>query len=314
MSAIQIGNVSETVAFNDFTIDVDLLDLASIYDAALVKFIYGQQPDLSDGTTLSQAMFDLGSTSQVIDGLAEGETYYYKVVADTVAYNSSLSMDNASNQAGFMNDLIDNSTEFDKVLNNENAMDTVTNNENAMDTVTDSETATNKLVADVMPRTKMLLSPYILDTMWSKEMASEKFWKAGTPTIPFTDNQINVGTEPFQDGLGLSFDYNTSDAVTTSVIYQLDLTNISQLKFKAESYEDEAARTLIRVKIDSTTEIEKTFHGGAGAGGTTLADYTIDTAAYEGICDIEFVGGRYASTNGVPNGYTRYYQLQLIEQ
>jgi len=317
MAAIQIGNVSEEVAFNDFTVNVDLLDLAEIYDAALLKFIYGQEPDLSDSTTLSQAMFNLGSTSQVIDGLSEGETYYYKVVADTVAYNSAASMGNVIDERGFMDDLTDNEVEMDKVTDSVTAMDKVTDSEIAMDKVTDSEIAMDKVVnnywIDPSNLSTWLLSPHIIDTMWSKEMASEKFWKTGTPTIPFTDNEISVGTVPFQDGLGLSFDYNFNDQATTSVIYQIDLTNISQLKLKAESYDSTAARTLIRVRINGTTEISETYNGGSISGGTPLADYTIDTTTYEGICDIQFIGGRYSNTSGTPTGYTRYYQIQLIE-
>ena len=252
MAAIQIGNVSEEIAFNDFTINVDLLDLAEIYDAGLIKFIYGQEPDLSDGQTLSQGMFALGSTSQVIDGLTEGETYYYKVVADTVSYNSDVSFDNAINESGFVYDLAGDEVEMDKITNSETNMEKITNSQIAMDKVTDRQIAVDKIAnnywIDSSNLTNWLLSPHIINTMWSKEMASEKFCNFGltngvwSSEIDFTDiTSLKIktrvssgnsaygveiyidGTEVFSEGSSHSWTDRTFDVTSYSGNLLLEL-------------------------------------------------------------------------------------------
>ena len=179
MAIIDIGNISETIGFNDFEVSAELLELASIYDGAVLKFLYNQNSDLSNDTVtaesftsdvgnlvdlvnnnidtvtevrdetsavlvedtdyeidyangkikildttdtsdgasyeidythgptlFTQGLFALGSKTQNITGLTEGETYYYKVVGDTVAYNSSASMENALKYNGFIDDYV----------------------------------------------------------------------------------------------------------------------------------------------------------------------------------------------------------------
>jgi len=121
----------------------------------------------------------------IIDGLSENTEYHYKAIAESIAYDSEASMEN--------------------ILENERNTEAIADSEVAMDKVTDSESVMDKVMADVMPRTKMLLSLWILDTMWSKEMASEKFWNKGIENldwkmdIDFTVvNTLKVYIESYQ--------------------------------------------------------------------------------------------------------------------
>ena len=127
------------IGFNNMTLNAELTALDDIYDAAIVNFVYGQQPDLSDGIeTETTGIFALNGTEGIeIDDLTEDTTYYFRAKAESVAYSSLASMDNATEKAGFMENLF----------------------------------------ANVTQGTKLLSSPHIIDTMWSKEMASQKFWE-----------------------------------------------------------------------------------------------------------------------------------------
>ena len=95
-------------------------------------------------------------------------------------WKDNKTFDQITDDETLMGEFTDSEQSMDDSTDSEVAMDKVTDKEMPMDKVTDSEIAMDKVMADVMPRTKMLLSPFVVDTMWSKVMASEKFWDNGT--------------------------------------------------------------------------------------------------------------------------------------
>ena len=165
----------------DFKADLTMLDMV-FADGALIKFLYS---DTLDGGALldpqhqhetDRGLFDLGQISSQITGLNADTEYHYKAVGETVTYNSPVSIANAADSGGFMSDVADNFSEIDKV--------------------TDSATAMDKVLDSIVGRTKMLLSPHIIDTMWSKEMAAGKFWDvvyAYGSDVSGTDNHPPFG-------------------------------------------------------------------------------------------------------------------------
>lgn len=126
--------------------------------------------DMEDGTDY-EVDYDYGYGNVIIDELSENTEYHYKAIAESIAYDSEASMEN----------IFENERNTEAIFNAINAMDVFTDSEDDMDAITDSEMLMDKAMADVIPRTKMFLSPYITADenckMWSKEMASERFWE-----------------------------------------------------------------------------------------------------------------------------------------
>jgi len=205
-------------------------DFTSADDVGVVEGLAGGIDGLIDNTEYDIS-YTYGAHGCFVDGLLQGETYYYRAYVISVAYDSAEMMDRAVDDEGFMDDLVNNSDGMDKVTDSEIAMDKIIDSETAMDKIIDSEIAMNSIIDseiamdkiidsetfmnsitdsetlmnsitdseiamdsvmdNVDGRTKMLSSPHILDTMWSKEMASEKFWKVGSPEPPRTFNASN---------------------------------------------------------------------------------------------------------------------------
>ena len=126
-------------------------------DAAILKFKYSDSIDGSTGELINPqheikddvGLWDLGSVANLKTGLDSDTKYYYKVVGETVTYDSPASIENAIASEGFMNDLINNNTEFKKAINR------------------------------IPILTKILTSLYA-DSVWSSNDPSEAIWDVGT--------------------------------------------------------------------------------------------------------------------------------------
>ena len=163
--------------------------------------------------------------------------------------DSEVAMDKVTDSEVAMDKVTDKEMPMDKVTNKEIAMDKVTDKEMPMDKVTDKEMPMDKVMTDVMPITKMLLSPHVIDTMWIKEMASEKFWDKFdlSPNESMTGedgNEIKVELDKDTyngEGYALAISQddpstNTNNNEKVSSI-NLDLTDIDTLKFAVKQVE-----------------------------------------------------------------------------
>jgi len=231
------------------------------FDAAILYWEWGQMADLSDGARIpdadDHAIFaaDVGVTkSYFLDGLSEDTEYFFRAIANSVHYADSASMATAAASAGFMEGLADNETDMDKV----------TDSEMNMDKVTDSEVAMDKVMADVMPRTKMLLSEYVTADedckIWSKEMASSKVFKSVDSFTgeyeevengwDSTDGEVKIrygtvseieyewgsfeyeGSEPESSDIILAFSPQGSYQGRHTIGWKVDLTDVSKIHFE----------------------------------------------------------------------------------
>ena len=166
--------------------------------------------------------------------------------------NDETAMDRLTHLEFEMDKVTDSEVLMDKVADKEMPMDKVTDSEVAMDKVTDKEMPMDKVMADVMPRTKMLLSPYIVDTVWSKEMASEKFWKAGEPEPPHTFDRSEMTLENYEGGYLLRFTRINNIEDEDDWEINVDFTDVTTLRVKvrADTFGDHTERMEATILID----------------------------------------------------------------
>ena len=232
------------ISYTNMDFNGEVVDMGQ-HDLLLAWFEYGTDPDLSDAqigpctfvTEPMQFSFHQGE-------LQDNEQYNFRMVAEN--------LEDTADQA----QLIDSSYGFDLIdgtTDSETAMDGITDSEAAMDIITDKEMPMDKVMADVMPRTKMLLSPYVIDTMWSKEMASEKFWDIVYKTTNVGDvgyyELINNSTNGY--GLNITYDYeNNNDENYNYWEVELDFSNVETLEIEF-GVESNASRPDIIISVGS---------------------------------------------------------------
>ena len=216
--------------------------------------------DMEDGTDY-EVDYDYGYGNVIIDELSENTEYHYKAIAESIAYDSEASMENI-----FENER--NTEAIFNAINTEFVMEGIKDSENTMDVITDSEIAMDQGMADVMPRTTMLLSPHIIDTMWSKEIASESFWNRWDVTLE--DSSVSQELVTWLTG-GYALQFTGGDDGTESDNYaelDFDLTDVSTLKVTTRLTEGGHNNRSMRIKIDGVViwetdsthnEIERDF-------------------------------------------------------
>ena len=280
------------------------------FDGAILSFEIGKESDLSDGERIDHELdsgifTDEGDTgTSFVDGLDEGTEYYFKAITNPVDVRDASLMETAASRGGFMKDAADNETFMDKVTDSEIAMDKVTDKEMPMDKVTDSEVAMNKVMADAMLRTKMLLSPHIIDTMWNKVIGVEKFalvhelkdsnsnW-VSINELPSQVVNHNGGLEIYVDVKAddgkyvISFEVDSADnpdSWVETIRAKYDLTNVNEIKFERKQVGD--MYTAMWVDGERMT--------GSWTGGEDPTDWEVQTADVYAISGEVYVGFGYS--------------------
>jgi hypothetical protein len=196
---------------------------------------------------------------------------------------------------------------MDAVSASQTAMDAVSASQTAMDAVSASQTARGAINSSLTARSEYLLSGFVLDTLWSREVAASDFWTSEwSPQLPYnngymdggvvTDSDVAnklgasddaiprpstiegeaayyqeaVGADGTEEGLSLSFDLTDAQALdVTTYFYWLDFADTDSTMF---------------IKADGTKIFEL-------ANGTdnqhTFTDRTFDVSGFSGETTIE---------------------------
>lgn len=249
-------NPATDIQTNQMTLngEVTILD-TSLFDIVVCYFFYSTSVDgegnLVDPIRIPDSgdtgLFDVGAFSSILDGLPLETQYHFQAEGRTIAYLDS----------------------------------------DALDYLTDSEGGMDSVLADITQKTKILSSPHIMDAIWSKEMASEIFWKAGSPPPPRTlivaEDSAEI-TLPVEDGRTvLHFDCSSDTGSGYEELayweIDIDLTDVNTLKIKtkADGLGGGSSELIIWIggtEVFSTGSehgwIERTFDVSSYSGTTTL--------------------------------------------
>ena len=292
---------SSSIDFAGELLDLDM-DFA---DAALIEFHYSADGTDGSGNLTNpqhdlvddRAIWNLGNLYSQITGLTADTQYHYKVVGKTVNYNSSTSMDNAVLSEGFINDLINNNTELDKVVSCSPGMDSITDTPIAMD----------KILNNISSKTKLLKSNYVNDTLWTKPTPSESFWNSCNQFIDIsgTSDSGNISIVDGKDGskaielyiIGEDPGYDYAGLEST-----FDFSNLNILNFETLYNSNDGTRRDFlgwRVKIDDTEIFKKTNY------------HKPDTWEKQSLDISSYTGNKKITIEAITEDYGRFSQLTV---
>lgn len=130
-----------------------------------------------------------------------------------------------------LSDIATTESDIRPVVRGQPSVVSISESSAAMDAVTASQTAIDEMLGSLTGRTALLESPYVINSIWKSNFASEKLFKKFSPTPPhsFSIIESSLVSNQYGNGFALEHDQNGSKGGFIGTGFTFDFTSISTL-------------------------------------------------------------------------------------